>query len=1060
LKTPAIKPSRSFLDKRLIIGVLLIIGVTLSFWMGSRYPDLREKSAIGAERDLQGIAFDVVLEVKEDHPVWKKVVFTTVNWMETNKKGMAFGLVFAACLLTILGFIEQGKFSGLMANTFKGFLIGAPLGLCVNCAAPVAFGLKKAGSRPETALGAMLSSPSMNVIVIGMMFSLLPWYLAALKLLASLLLIFAFVPLFVKFAPVKWITPQADGTESCSLDSVCDLSAPAGDADWQHAISWTARTFLKNLLRIGIQTVPLMLLAGLLGSLLITLLPFEVTRSVAEAGDRYPFVLVILALAVVGVFLPVPMAFDVVMVVILMGIGIPLGFSAVLLVTLGSYSFYSYIIVAKAFSHQAAISITVAVVLIAVGAGIAAPRLRQADEDIHKRLIVKYFKESKPLVRNTPVVPPAAPWEMIKAELAQQPIVLTNFNAFTNHTPAAGQIAISGFDLKPRAVADGKLFKRRRGEEIGFDLPTYFAIQKLVLYPQIFTRGIAAGDVHGDGYPDVLVCGDPNIGGLYLFANIRGERFVRQELDLGEFNQKGIFAGALVDLNNDSWLDIVFTTVDDGNFYLLNREGRFLNSDLRLLSHKRGTSGLSLGFADFDETGTLDVFVCNYTIGHVGEIHPISHESSRNQILFNRGRLFEAVDMPSLPGETHGVLVTDFNGDGRNDFVCYNDWTVPDMYYVGDADGSFRRLGPEDGIIPISSEETMSISSADIDNDLIPELYTTQVSGHEDKEAGWDIQIPLRDLVNYAESDHERQLMQRYEQNLKIFDNQNHMLMVRFVPEELRQDWMAYRLVRRTAWDMEGNYRVLAPDHRKDVLMFIDRIASKHTFLKDEDLPGEVPQNREHVNLLLKRSAGSEKFEERGAEFGLQNAGWTWNVNFADVDNDEYQDAYVATGMFQFHLRDNNVFFHNRGGKRFDQVTDEYGLTDYLSTSAFSHVDFDRDGDMDIVSLPVTMASVRLFENQGPKGNSLTVQLRDRLGNSHAIGAKIIIRYGGTKHQLREIVASGGFVSFNPQEAHFGLGEHSEVESIEVQWPGRTTSLLSGPFPANRVYRIHRSPAR
>ncbi|MBG87486.1 MAG: hypothetical protein CMO80_11380 [Verrucomicrobiales bacterium] len=1059
LNTAVQQKQTPFLDKRLIIGLLLTIGVAMSFWMGSRYPDLREKSAIGAERDLQGIAFDVVLEVKPEHPTWKKIIFTTVNWMETNKKGMAFGLVFAACLLTILSFIENSSFTGLMANTFKGFLIGAPLGLCVNCAAPVAFGLQKGGSKPETALGAMLSSPSMNVIVIGMMFSLLPWYVAALKLVASLILIFAFVPLLVKLAPPEWITQKTSEAEACPIDAVCDLSASQG---WGGDLKWVFNTFSKNLWKVGKQVVPLMLLAGFLGSLLITLLPFELTKSIAEAGDKYPFLPVVLCLALVGVFLPVPMAFDVVMVVILMGLGIPIGFIAVLLITLGSYSFYSYIIVARAFSHQAALTVTVVVVLIAVGAGYAAPHLKQVDENHFKDVMNKYFLESDPLDRDLPTVPAATPWAKISAELGKAPIQLMAFTQFTNQHPGEAQIAIQSFDLDKQTPGEGKLFKRRRGEDIGFDIPTYFAFQKLIIYPQIFTRGLAAGDVHGDNYPDLLVCGDPNIGGLYLFANIRGERFVRQELDLGRFNNYGIFSGALVDLNNDGWLDVVFTTLDNGNHYILNRQGQFLDQP-RMLSHKSGTSAISMGFADFDENGLLDAFVCHYTIGHVGEIHPISHEVSRNQILFNRGRMFEPVDMPSIPGETHGVLVTDLNDDGRNDFICYNDWTIPDMYYLGKADGSFQRLGESDRVIPETGEETMSICSADIDNDLVPELYVTQVSGHEDEEEGWDIQIPLSELQNHAESDEERELMRRYEQKLKIFSSDNHMMFVRFVPEELRQDWIAYRMVRRVARTMDPNYRVLVPQHRKDVHMFINRIGSPYqpmAEVKDSDIPGEIPQNRKNVNIFLKRVGDEFRYEERAADFKLQNAGWTWNVDFADVNNDEFQDVYVATGFFQFHKRDNNVFFMNRGGKRFDQVTEESGLTDYLSTSAFSHVDFDRDGDVDIMSLPVTMASVRLFENQGTKGNSITIQLRDFVMNRFAIGAKIIIRYGDGKNQMREIKASGGFVSFNPLEAHFGLGENEEVKEIEIRWPGRATTKLSGPFPANRVYRVHRTGAR
>ena len=42
----AAEEKSSFFDKRLIIGLLLTIGVAMSFWTGSRYPDLNEKASI------------------------------------------------------------------------------------------------------------------------------------------------------------------------------------------------------------------------------------------------------------------------------------------------------------------------------------------------------------------------------------------------------------------------------------------------------------------------------------------------------------------------------------------------------------------------------------------------------------------------------------------------------------------------------------------------------------------------------------------------------------------------------------------------------------------------------------------------------------------------------------------------------------------------------------------------------------------------------------------------------------------------------------------------------
>ena len=1047
----------SFFDKRLIIGLLLTIGVAISFWTGSRYPDLNEKASIGAERDLQGIAFDIVLPIEDGDPVWKKIIYTSVNWAATNKKGMAFGLVFAACLLTILGFIEKRTVDGLFANTFKGFMIGAPMGLCVNCAAPVAFGLKRGGAKPETALGAMLSSPSMNVIVIGMMFSLLPWYLAALKLLFSLALVFVFVPLLVRLAPASWMTPKTETADECRIDTVCEFKPEdTPPANWFEALGWTIMTTLKNLWKVGKQTVPLMALAGLLGSALITLLPFEMVKSISNLAQGNTLIPVMIALALVGVFLPVPMAFDVVMVVMLMGLGIPTPFAMVLLLTLGSYSIYSYLIVAKAFSQMAAVIVTVTVVSFALVAGLLAPKLQQADRRMHTQMLTKYFKDSKPLERDTPEVPPAKPWAEIKASLDANAITFEPFAQFTNHS--TDSLNISSHSFRERKTADGKLFRRDSGEKWGFDLPTYFSIRKFVIYPHLFVRGMSSGDVHNDGYPDVLVCGDPDIGGLYLYANLGGKQFVRQELDLGELNQKSILSAALVDFSNDGWLDIVFTTLDDGNFLMVNSAGQFPVGNLRQLSRKPGATGVGIGFHDFDRNGRLDMFIGNYSIGHVGELNPISHESSRNQLLYVNPlgmKGLRLVDLPAMPGETHGLLAMDFNRDGLDDFICYNDWAVPDMLYLGRLNGTFKRVGPEVNVIPTTTHSTMSIQAADIDNDLQQEIYVSQISKHDGVAGKHNIRVDIEDYHETADTEQERKLIEIFRQKLSVFWNKNHMLTFHFIPEELKQDWMAYHIVRSAAKDPNFDYLSLTPEHRTDVRMFLQRIVSPFKGLEDRDYPDQIPQNRESENVFLKRDERGV-FVDVAKAFGIHRAGWTWHAGFADLDHDEFQDLYVATGFFQFEYRDNNTFFHNRAGETFELKTDEFGLSDYAATSAFNYTDFDRDGDLDVLSLPVTFASVRVFENQGPKGNSISFQLRDKTGNHFAIGSTVIIRYGD-KQQRRDLRRTGGFVSWDPQELHFGIGESTKVDSVEIRWPNGGETKLSGPFPGNRCYRIERS---
>ncbi|MCH7854886.1 MAG: ASPIC/UnbV domain-containing protein [Proteobacteria bacterium] len=56
---------------------------------------------------------------------------------------------------------------------------------------------------------------------------------------------------------------------------------------------------------------------------------------------------------------------------------------------------------------------------------------------------------------------------------------------------------------------------------------------------------------------------------------------------------------------------------------------------------------------------------------------------------------------------------------------------------------------------------------------------------------------------------------------------------------------------------------------------------------------------------------------------------------------------------------------------------------------------------------------------------SIVFQLHDEVGNRDGIGTKFTIHYGprGERHQLRELKAGGGYISFDEPLAHFGLGE-------------------------------------
>ena len=82
------------------------------------------------------------------------------------------------------------------------------------------------------------------------------------------------------------------------------------------------------------------------------------------------------------------------------------------------------------------------------------------------------------------------------------------------------------------------------------------------------------------------------------------------------------------------------------------------------------------------------------------------------------------------------MLFSDIDLDGDQDLMEGNDFTLPDVFYYGDGEGKFRRIRFDEGIIPHSTYSTMSIKTADLDNDLVPEIYISQIAGRAEGIAG------------------------------------------------------------------------------------------------------------------------------------------------------------------------------------------------------------------------------------------------------------------------------------------------------------------------------------
>jgi hypothetical protein len=209
-------------------------------------------------------------------------------------------------------------------------------------------------------------------------------------------------------------------------------------------------------------------------------------------------------------------------------------------------------------------------------------------------------------------------------------------------------------------------------------------------------------------------------------------------------------------------------------------------------------------------------------------------------------------------------------------------------------------------------------------------------------------------------------------------------------------------------------------------------------------------------NVLLQGSREGT-FTDVAKAKGVYDGGWTWNAKFADLDNDEWQDLYLATGWWLDDRLSSNRFFHNDGGRAFSASEKEFGLTNNLKVGAYTYIDIDNDGDLDVISA-ATHGTITVYVNNEAKNRLITFEFRDRKGNAFGVGNKVYVHYGpgGQRHQVREIKASSGFLSFDAPYAHFGLGPHRQVERVEIVWSTGEKTVIGKPLEANRRYIVSR----
>lgn len=1024
--------------RRFLLSSLLVVLIATLFWTGSRYPALDEKAMMSGAIQLEdSLSFEARFPIDAAMGMFERIFWSTLNWINTNKKGMTFGVLFAAAFLTAAGNLRRRSFNGRFSNSALGLALGAPLGVCVNCAAPIARGMFSGGMRAETTLSAMIASPTLNVVVLTMTFSLLPVYMALTKLGLSLLLILLVVPLICRMLPQDSLVaaPEVMAPDAQTAWSAHELQAGAATESLVSALIATAVSFLRNLWYIIRLTVPLMLLAGFLGTVVATLLPGDLVVGLSFG------LLALIGVAAVGVFLPVPIAFDVVVTGALFGSGLEPGFAMALLFTLGSFSVYSFFIVAQSISLRAATMLAAAVLMLGVVSGLGAQKYHgwQSDRALELLLSVERL-----LLR------PAA-----AAEAGED---------FTVTSDDAAAIAITALPFAPTAAAlpaDTPGFSRHEARRIGIDKPLEFSMRDM--WPPFWEgRSLSSGDIDRDGDLDLVIASTE--AGLYVYHNDGQGGFVRQALPAAPLLQAPVFNAALADLNSDGWPDLFVTTYLQGNHILWNREGRFdLAAPQPVANRDNAVLTLALSFDDVNRDGFLDAALGNWAAGWYRRI---PGEEARNRLLLSQGAALDGagfVDLPGIPGETLSILLSDMNLDGAADLIVGNDFEIPDYFYIGDGAGGLRAITHQDGRIPHTTTTTMSVNNADLFNDGVPEIYLSQIAG---RSSGVSKTLKMQPLEQYCDKIEHPADRAACARNMAI------------------KSW--YKAGNNFDPTYAGRCQDLTGRARAECkAMLIKDLAIQR---RDPSLCGMIPKTQAvpraycqihfaptrqitadeaetgiaqilRSNVLLEKDRAEGAYGDTAAAHGLEIGGWSWDTKIADFDNDGHLDVYVVNGTWvPNEVSPSNLFFHADGQGGFVEKSAAFGLEDYLMTAAASVFDMDNDGDLDVVTHTVNGPLVS-FRNNARDNSAIAFELIDAQGNAQGIGARLVITYAGGKTQSRELQLGGGFMSFDAPRAHFGLGDAAGIEGLEIHWRTGAPTRIQGNIPAGALYRIHRNPA-
>ena len=519
--------------------------------------------------------------------------------------------------------------------------------------------------------------------------------------------------------------------------------------------------------------------------------------------------------------------------------------------------------------------------------------------------------------------------------------------------------------------------------------------------------GTAIADFDNDGLADLFFVGNEMQNKIY--KNLGDFEFEDKTAVAKVNDGKGWANGVtIVDINNDGFNDIyvcqsstqlAYATAAPNVLYINNGDFTFTERareyglDNKDLSHQAC-------FFDYDLDGDLDCFVLNTSIYVRIQLKVVfdhldadkkNVENASSKLYENRGGKF--IDVTEKAGMIKygfglGLVVKDINNDGFPDVYVTNDYSVPDLMYINNGDGTFT-----DKIKEATNQISffaMGLDIADINNDGLGDIGVVDMAANDHirgKTLMESMDIPLfRTYVEYLQYQHQ------YMFNSMQLNNGNGTYSnIANLAGMSATDW---------------SWAVLLADFDNDG--FRDYFVSNgyKRYARDND-------SRIRLAKYRKNSPNNS------------------------VPKEFRKELYNQLPSVKL----KNVVLRNNKDLTFSDVSDDWGLNQPTFSNGAAYGDLDNDGDLDLIINNIEdFASI--YKNNS-KNNYLSIKLNPNDQVQHIENTKIVIKYD-VQMQTAEYTPTRGYLSaMETNKVNFGLGKVNKIDYLQVTWPNGQVNYLN-----------------